>query len=236
MCGRAVRRTPARDMAKIFQAQLRMEDMGPGFNVGPTQDIPAVRVAKEGERELVPLYWGLLPPWARPDSEKRPPMLNNARAETVSEKRSFSVPFQKGRRCLIVFDGFYEWLRTDKKNKRPFYFFREDGLPFAMAGLWQHNNHFDLDTGTVLTCAANAVMKPVHDRMPCLLLSADEQALWLDPKAPEPALHELLRPCKPDVIDCYEVSTFVNNIRHQGEECIAPLPADGAKHDDEGEG
>ena len=48
-------------------------------------DLAAVRLDQDGERELVPLYWGLLPPWAKADNPKRPPMLNNARAETVAE-------------------------------------------------------------------------------------------------------------------------------------------------------
>lgn len=228
MCGRAVRRTPVRDLAKLFDAQLKMEDHGPAFNVGPTQDLAAVRNDDAGERELVPLYWGLLPPWAKADGPKRPPMLNNARAETVTDKRTFSTPFNKGRRCLVLFDGFYEWKREDKKNKRPFYFHREDGQPIAMAGLWQYNKSFDKETGTVLTCAANDLMAPVHTRMPCMLLDEDAQRLWLDPDAETPALLDLLTPHAPSDagdqrLQRYEVSKYVNNIRNQGEDCLAPL-------------
>lgn len=229
MCGRAVRHTPARDMAKLFQAQLKLEDHGPAYNIGPTQEIPAVRLGKDEDRELVGLHWGLLPPWARPDGDKRPPMLNNARAESVTEKRTFAQPFKKGQRCLIVFDGFYEWLREDKKNKRPFYFHRKDGVPIAMAGLWTYNKAFDKESGTVLTTSANALMKQVHDRMPCILLTEEEQAMWLDPETPEPALKDLLAPCRPDTLACYEVAKTVNNIRNRGEECMAPLDEAGGK-------
>jgi putative SOS response-associated peptidase YedK len=229
MCGRAVRKTPARDLAKLFDAQLslehasRLDGSGPAFNLGPTQDLAAVRTSSEGERELVPLYWGLLPPWAKADGPKRPPMLNNARSETVTDKRTFSVPFEKGRRCLVLVDGFYEWKREDRKHKRPFYFHRDDDAPLAMAGLWQYNKSFDKETGTVLTCAANALMAPVHDRMPCLLLDEDAQRLWLDPDAETPALLDLLTPHKDQRLARYEVSQYVNNIRHQGEQCTAPL-------------
>jgi putative SOS response-associated peptidase YedK len=222
MCGRAVRNTPSGKLAQHFSAEDHSGDLAEGYNIGPAQDLAAVRKEKESDkRELVSLYWGLIPSWVK-DEGKRPLMLNNAKAETVHEKRSFKSAFKR-RRCIVVFDGFYEWLREDKKNKRPHYFTRKDHAPIAMAGLWEYNKNFDLESGTVLTTSANQLMSQVHTRMPVILASEDEQRMWLDEDADEPALLDLLRPCDPDLLEVVEVSKYVNNVKNKGEECIAPL-------------
>jgi putative SOS response-associated peptidase YedK len=78
------------------------------------------------------MHWGLISPWA-PD-EKISNQIINARAETVQEKMSFKGPLAK-RRCLILADGFYEWL-GEKGAKQPHFIHRKDDHSFAMAGLW----------------------------------------------------------------------------------------------------
>src|SRR5262245_1902415 len=59
----------------------------------------------------------------------------NARAETIAEKPSYRVAFQR-RRCLIPSDGFYEW-RKVSKQKLPVHFRMRDNRLFAFAGLWE---------------------------------------------------------------------------------------------------
>src|SRR3954453_17218953 len=55
------------------------------------------------------LKWGLIPSWAK--EPKIGNSLENARADTVAEKPSFRSAFKR-RRCLIVADGFYEFIWT----------------------------------------------------------------------------------------------------------------------------
>ena len=62
-----------------------------------------------GERGLSLLQWGLIPSWA--DDPTIGNRLINARAETVAEKPAFRTAFKK-RRCLVVADGFYEFIWT----------------------------------------------------------------------------------------------------------------------------
>ena len=55
-----------------------------GLTLAPTDEAAVVRASRGGERELVPLRWGLIPSWA-----KDPAIGNrmiNARAETLAEK------------------------------------------------------------------------------------------------------------------------------------------------------
>ena len=54
---------------------------------------------------------------------------------------------------------------------------------FAFAGLWDRWESPDegvMETCTILTTAANAVLAPIHDPMP-VILPPTEYARWLDP-------------------------------------------------------
>ena len=89
-------------------------------------------IETDGERTLGELRWGLIPSWAKEESIGS--KLINARAETLLKQPAFAESFRE-RRCLIPADGFYEWL-TDERGKRPLWFSRPDGEPFAFAGVW----------------------------------------------------------------------------------------------------
>ena len=78
---------------------------------------------------------------------------------------------------------------------------------------------------TIITCAANDFMRPIHDRMPVILSGAalDE---WLDPGIDRPAdVLPLLAPALDDLLAAYEVSLLVNNARNDGAELILPVEA-----------
>jgi putative SOS response-associated peptidase YedK len=78
-------------------------------------------------------------------------------------------------------------------------------------------------TFSIITTAANAVLAPVHNRMPVILAPADRD-LWL---APAPAdtgeLMGLLRPAPDDVLELFPVSRRVNDVRNEGPELVVPL-------------
>ena len=165
---------------KILTGEVRLYDYDyvPNYNIAPTQNVFAVRVSpQDNQKEVVPLYWGLMPSWAK--DKKMAAQMINARAETITEKPPFRSAF-KSRRCLIPADGFYEW-QKDGKTKQPFYIHRMDGKPFMFAGLWELNNQFEepVESCTIITTSANEIMKPIHERMPVILPEQhfDE---WLD--------------------------------------------------------
>jgi putative SOS response-associated peptidase YedK len=152
------------------------------FNVAPTEEALAVVNGKEGGREAHLLRWGLVPSYAK--DLKGPPMFN-ARSETVAAKAPFKSLIGKARnRCLIIADGFYEWLRPeDRKAQRvPFRFTVDGGEPFAFAGLWCWSRPGGGDwlaSATILTCAPNGLVARLHDRMPVILSGPDAEAAWL---------------------------------------------------------
>jgi putative SOS response-associated peptidase YedK len=216
MCGRFTLRARLNDILAQFDASaVRLDDtpLFERYNIPPTSDIPVVRTV-DGNRQLSLMRWGLLPSWTK--DIKKAPMLNNARAETVTEKPSFSSAY-KHRRCIIPATGFFEWL-TEGKNKQPFYFHRPDGKLLAFAGLWETWNN--IDTCTIVTTGPNEVMEPVHDRMP-VILGDNDYSEWLDTNKPNPS--HLLAPCPASEITSYPVDKFVNAVRNEGERCIEPI-------------
>ncbi|NJO07097.1 MAG: SOS response-associated peptidase [Chloroflexaceae bacterium] len=220
MCGRFTLRTPSEVLAAQFELP-NIPALNPRYNVAPTQAVAVVRQQPVG-RHLDWLQWGLVPHWAKdPSIGSR---MINARSETVAEKPAFRAAF-KARRCLVLADGFYEWQAIlGTRTKQPFYFQMEAGKPFAFAGLWEQWNGPDglLETCTLLTTEANALVQPVHDRMP-VILPPDVYSVWLAPDMHDRgALEALLVPYDPAAMQAYPVRRAVNNTRNDSPECIEP--------------
>jgi putative SOS response-associated peptidase YedK len=127
--------------------------------------------------------------------------------------------------CLIPADGFYEWQRTGKA-KQPLHFHLRSGDPFAFAGIWEVWRHRNerIETAAILTTEPNELLQPVHNRMPAIL-ETDYYRQWLDPSEQDPDdLKLLLQPYPADQMVAESVSTFVNNARNEGPECLMAAP------------
>ena len=225
MCGRFTLRASTNVLAEQFAAIADIV-FEPRFNVAPSQPIAAVRLRPGSvpcQRELIPLRWGLIPSWAKEASMGN--RMINARSETVAEKPAFRAAFRR-RRCLIPADGFFEWQRRGKA-KQPFFVQMSDELPFAIAGLWESwegPDHSMIESCTILTTEPNALMEPIHDRMP-VILRAEVYDPWLGSGQSDPeSLKELLVPYDAGQMKVHPVSTFVNRTTNEGPECIAPIP------------
>jgi putative SOS response-associated peptidase YedK len=172
MCGRYMITSPFQAMADLFDATLT--ELGPDAprpNVSPTEAVPVV-VSHEGDRAIVAMRWGLLPAWYK--TPNGGPLLINARAESIADKPAFREAVRT-RRCLVPADGFYEW-KGEKGAKAPYAIRPRAGGIVAFAGLWQPWR--GLDTCAIVTCAANAALAEVHDRMP-VVIAPDDFGLWL---------------------------------------------------------
>jgi putative SOS response-associated peptidase YedK len=200
MCGRftATFVEPQRIAARFatHESAIPAETLG-RFNVCPTEQVLAVCAGGEEGRRARDLRWGLVPPWARKLRAGPEPI--NARAETLLSKRLFAPLLERAdRRCLVIADGWYEWLRPERPRgeRVPFRYTVDGGAPFAFAALWDERrvDGERLGSVTVLTTAANAVCASVHDRMPCVLESPEAEAAWLAPDVDAEAALELLGP------------------------------------------
>jgi putative SOS response-associated peptidase YedK len=103
----------------------------------------------------------------------------------------------RSRRCLLPADAFYEWLGP-KAPKTPYVIRPRAGGPMALAGLWQ--DWGNAPTCAIVTCAANATLAPIHDRMP-VVIAPDDFGLWLG-EAGEGAAR-LMVPADDDLLEAW---------------------------------
>jgi putative SOS response-associated peptidase YedK len=197
----------------------------PRYNVAPT-DVHVVLRAKGGRREVVLARWGLVSSWA-PDRSGAAKQIN-ARSETAAQKPAFRDAFER-RRCVVPADGFFEWAGP-KGKRRPIWYHPAEGGLLRLAGLYE--SWRDPATGerertfTILTTDANALVAPVHDRMPAVLLPADVDAWLGGPPGTEAegaeAARSLLRPAPPELLVATPVSPRVNAVGNDDPGCLAP--------------
>lgn len=224
MCGRFTLRAPASVIAEQFSL-FDLPSLSPRYNIAPTQTVAVVRQVGESGgagRELVNLRWGLIPHWA-----KDPAIGNrmiNARSESVAKKPAYRTALRR-RRCLVAADGFYEW-QPGGRRKQPYFIHMKDDRPFGFAGLWEtwegpENSY--IESCTIITTDANALVAPIHDRMP-VIVDPKDYGLWLDTSVQDPApLLPLLRPFQGDLLVAEPVGTRVNSPANDDAACIAPL-------------
>jgi putative SOS response-associated peptidase YedK len=212
----------ADELAARFEVQGSLFEPSARYNIAPTQPVAAITAhGPSAERLLEPLHWGLVPFWAKDATIAS--KLINARSETVHEKPSFKHALSR-RRCLIPADGFYEW---DRKTKQPTHFRVQGGALFAFAGLyeeWHSPDGSSLRTCTVLTTEANTLVAPIHERMPVILQTRDDEAMWLEVGRYKPLdLQPLFAPFPADQMEAVFVSKRVGSPVNDDAELLVAL-------------
>ena len=183
MCGRYANTKRPAEIDDHFGVPIR-GDIGTGrFNIAPTEEVLAL-VAPRGEPEADVLRWGLVPSWAK--ETKGASKLINARMETVATSPAYRALIPKGsRRALQIADGYFEWLKPEKRGqpRQPFFFQVDGGSLFAFAAVWAPAKIEGewMHSIALLTCPAtpNRVAAAIHDRMPVILADREAQLAWL---------------------------------------------------------
>jgi putative SOS response-associated peptidase YedK len=222
MCGRFSQQRPASELAEIFAAEPLAEDLGPRWNVAPTDEAYVV-VQREDRRAIVAYRWGLIPHWA--DRAKVASRMFNARSESLGRSPAFADALRR-KRCLVPVDGFYEWRRIGSR-RQPFTVGRADARPLVLAGLWAGWRDPARDvvvrTFTIVTTRSNEQLAGLHDRMP-VVLPESAWDLWLDPGLADPGeLQGLFEPTDEVALRIEPVADLVNNVRNDGPELIRPI-------------
>ena len=224
MCGRY--RLTAKE--RYIRDHFGLEDdpqWEPRWNIAPSQQVAIVRQKpKQPGRTFSKVRWGLIPFWAKNSSFSASTI--NAASETAADKPAFKEALRQ-RRCLIPADGFYEWQAQGPRQKQPFSIGLTDGSLFAFAGLWERwrdpARGSTLETCTILTTKANALLSDVHHRMP-VILPPEHYELWLDPGFTEVAeVSRLLGPFDARIMGKYPVSGFVNRPENDSPECAREI-------------
>ena len=218
MCGRFSLASKSQTIAEYFGIELLYE-LTPRYNIAPSQDILVIKQLSASQPEFRFMHWGLIPYWQK--EEDIGTKWINARSESMHAKPLFKKLF-KQKRCLIIADGFYEWQETNR-SKHPYYIYKKDHQPFAIAGIWEHWENKEgkvMESCLLLTTEANPEVKPIHHRMPVILQKAQSLS-WLNPENTNTEmLKTFLMPYLHDDLTSYEVSTYVNNPKNENQKCI----------------
>ena len=203
MCGRYTNTAGPEELNDRFRVPILGDAGTQRFNIAPTEEVLAI-VSPRGEPQAQLLRWGLVPHWA--SDLKGSAKMINARVETVVSRPAYRNLIPKAsRRALQLADGYFEWLKPEKRGERsklgprqPFFFQVDGGAPFAFAALWTPAK-IDGDwihSVTMITCdsSSNRTAAPIHNRMPVILADRDAQMAWLDPTL---ATEEALSLCTP---------------------------------------
>lgn len=184
MCGRYTNTRGPDELNERFRVPMLGQQGTRRFNIAPTEEVLAI-VSPKGEPQARLLRWGLIPPWAK--DLKGGARTINARIETVATRPTYRGLIPKGsRRALQLADGYFEWLKPEKRGepRQPFFFQVDEGVPFAFAALWNPAKIEGswIESVTLLTCdsAPNRTAAAIHDRMPVILADRDAQQAWLD--------------------------------------------------------
>jgi len=182
-----------------------------GFNE-PSRDVypgtlaPVVRVGADGQREIVPLTWGMPSPPAY--VKNYDPGVTNIRNTGSPHWRRWLGPAS---RCIVPFTSFAEPDPASKieGGRTPnAWFARDESRPLmAFAGIWTpwkgvkkvRDGEREFELYGFLTTAPNAVVAPIHQKaMPVILTEPDEIDLWLS--APWEEAKALQRPLADDML------------------------------------
>jgi putative SOS response-associated peptidase YedK len=150
----------------------------------PGHVAPVVRLAPDGERELVALNWGFLLLRAG----YAPKRVTNTRDDKIASgfwRQSFEQ-----RRCLVPATSFCE--PHDGRTPATWHWFALKGDEprplFAFAGIWQRwrgpvkkdGPNVEQDVYSFMTTMPNELTASInHERSPVLLTTAEERETWL---------------------------------------------------------
>ncbi|OAL75085.1 hypothetical protein A7D00_0683 [Trichophyton violaceum] len=149
------------------------------------------------------MKWGLIPFWTKRSPDYGSLMKTiNCRDDSLIEDRGMWTSMKRKKRCIVICQGFYEWLKTgpgDSDEK--------------------------LYTYTVITTSSNSQLKFLHDRMPVILDPGSKaMAAWLDLHTTTwtKELQSLLKPYEGE-LETYPVSKDVGKVGNNSPSFIVPL-------------
>lgn len=196
---------------------------------------------------LQSMKWGLIPFWTKRSNPDYRSTLKtiNCRADSLAQAGGMWATMKARKRCIVVAQGFYEWLKPARGgDKVPHFVRRTDGRLMCFAGLWdcvryeggeregaeaegngEEEEQRGLYTYTVITTDSNEQLRFLHDRMPVILDQGSEALrTWLDPGRYEwsKELQALLKPYA-GALEVYPVTREVGKVGNNSPSFIIPV-------------
>ena len=188
---------------------------------------------KEPKYKLQSAKWGLIPFWTKRSPDYGSMLRTiNCRDDSLIENRGMWNTMKQRKRCVVVAEGFYEWLKKNGgKEKIPHFVKRKDGGMMCFAGLWDCVKYEDMEEGeklytyTIITTDSNKQLKFLHDRMPVILEPGSEKMkTWLDPSniGWNKELQGMLKPFDGE-LEVYPVDKAVGKVGNNSPSFVVPI-------------
>jgi putative SOS response-associated peptidase YedK len=188
----------------------------PQYNLAPSQTL--LVIIHDGiHYRIGSMKWGFTSPMVNTK-----PVIN-ARGETIHEKPMFRQSFVN-KRCMILASGFYEWDRN-QQPAQPYWFYPESSPFMLIAGIYQsgtNKNGHKFANVCMLTTQANAMMQPIHNRLP-VILNQDQYHHWVAPQTPVDELSFLFKSTNFLDLKMHPVTPLVNRASYQEKDAILAI-------------
>ncbi|KAK6337545.1 hypothetical protein TWF730_002942 [Orbilia blumenaviensis] len=208
---------------KATRATTKPKDLRPKSNNGKVKYV------------LSPMKWGLVPFWTKrnPDYSSMLKTIN-CRDDSLYDNKGMWTSMKNTKRCIVVAQGFFEWLKKGK-DRVPHFTKRSDGQLLYIAGLWDcvryEDSTEDLYTYTIITTSSSKQLGFLHDRMPVIFEPNSPQIKeWLNPsRGWDSGLQKLLQPFEKQGLECYPVRKEVGKVGNNSPTFIIPLDSEDNK-------
>lgn len=189
----------------------------PVYNATPGTTLPIIRMSKTGEKKVEGMPWGISVPGQTDKSEK----LITVSTEQFQQHEQLAHQL-RSKRCIIPANGFFQWKVLTAERKLPFYIRLLNEELFGFAGLFSEPEEEEGYGFALLTTEANALIQPLHTRMPAVL-NPEQHNAWLDPdQQDEETLLDMLQPYPSEQMSAYRVSNQIDDPSANHKELIKP--------------
>ncbi|KAI0043681.1 DUF159-domain-containing protein [Auriscalpium vulgare] len=250
MCGRFALGLPADEVYQLHGYPALHAEVGewvnqdlfvPRYNVAPNTQAPVLRrryagssdatdASESGSSNLVlhTMKWGLIPHWSKSETTNLSTI--NARGENLVEGGGLWGSIKGKKRCIVLAQGYYEWLKKGK-HRLPHFSRHKDDKLMLLAGLYDtatiEGRSEPLWTFTIVTTSANKDFEWLHDRQPVILTSYSDITTWLDTSSQTwtKDLSRLLDPYHDasSPLECYAVPKEVGKVGTESPTFIQPV-------------
>lgn len=224
MSERFVLQTTQEELEHQFKANIDQElHFESDFNISAGAIQPVI-IQKNEQPNVEKAKWGLIPPGA---DEERAGKDNCLFGIDNLDKEEWPVELIETQRTLIPASGFYKWKSTEKKTT-PFYVRMLSDDLMALGGIynqWKSASGREIYSFAVLTTESNALIEPVDDRMPIVVMPQSYKA-WLNADIPSQQVLEEINnyPSMLTQMIVNRVTDKINDINNNGAELIQPIP------------
>ncbi|KAJ4481069.1 hypothetical protein J3R30DRAFT_2397805 [Lentinula aciculospora] len=254
MCGRFSLRLDPQEIRQeldehnlVAHEWIDQDQFIPRYNIAPRSQAPVIRrssprnsaMSDKGSPERstegsgdqltqTQMKWGLVPHWSKYEDKSLNTM--NARSENLISGGGMWNSLRGRKRCVVICQGYYEWLSQGKK-KSPHFIKATGGSLLLLAGLYDSVELQDRDNAlwsfSIVTTAASDEFSWLHDRQPVILSTKEDLDRWLDTSSQrwsEDLAQIVSRPYLKDfLLECYQVPNEVGKIGSESSSFILPI-------------